>query len=144
VLNLRTQRDEAGSMLREVETAQRALDTVAQRRTQLANESQAEQASARVLSPAIAPLTHSKPNIPKNLVAGAILGLLGGLAAAFLLEVIDRRVRSADDLLNPVGIPVLGVMSARFGKGAFVPRLAFNRRHMPQMPPQLTLDRGPQ
>ena len=36
VLNLRTQRDEAGVMFREVETAQRAFDTVAQRRTQLA------------------------------------------------------------------------------------------------------------
>lgn len=143
VLNLRTQRDEAGSMLREVETAQRALDTVAQRRTQLANESQAEQASARVLSPAIAPLTHSKPNIPKNLIAGAILGLLGGLAAAFLFEMIDRRVRSADDLLNPEGVPVLGVMSARFGKGAFAPRLAFDRRRDPPTPPSLIFDRGP-
>ena len=44
VLSLRTQRDEAGALLREVETAQRAFDTVAQRRTQLANESQSEQA----------------------------------------------------------------------------------------------------
>lgn len=143
VLNLRAQRDEAGAMLREVETAQRAFDTVAQRRTQLANESQAEQASARVLSPAIEPLEHSRPNIPKNLVAGAMLGLLAGLAAALLLELVDRRVRSADDLLNLEGVPVLGVVSARFGARAFAPRLALNRRRMPQMPPLLTMDRGP-
>lgn len=144
VLNLRTQRDEAGALLREVETAQRAFDTVAQRRTQLANESQAEQASARVLSPATEPLTHSKPNIPKNLTAGAILGLLGGLAAAFLLEMVDRRVRSAEDLLNAEGVPVLGVMSARTGRAQFAPRLAFNRRQGQQMPPRLTLDGGSQ
>ena len=131
-------------MLREVETAQRAFDTVAQRRSQLANESQAEQASANVLSPATEPLTHSKPNIPKNVTAGAILGLLAGLAAAYLLEVLDRRVRSAEDLGNAEGVPVLGVMSARSGKKTFAPRLAFSRRRMPAMPPLLTLDGGSQ
>jgi chain length determinant protein EpsF len=145
VLNLRTQRDEAGGLLREVETAQRAFDTVAQRRTQLANESQAEQAQARVLSPATEPLTHSKPNIQKNLTAGAMLGLLAGLGVAFLLELIDRRVRSAQDLFNSdANVPVLAVMSARTGKRGFSPRLAFDRRRGPPMPPQLTLDRGVQ
>lgn len=142
VLNLRSQRDEAGAILREVELAQRAFDTVAQRRTQLANESQSEQAQARVLSQATEPLTHSKPNIRKNLVAGAMLGLLAGLAAAVLLEMVDRRVRSVEDLLSAEGVPVLGVMSARAGKQKFAPRLAFNRRHGQQMAPRLTLDRG--
>lgn len=142
VLNLRSMRDEAGAMLREVETAQRAFDTVAQRRTQLANESQAEQASAKILSPATEPLTHSKPNIPKNMLAAAVVGLLAGLAAAYLLEMMDRRVRSAEDLVSVEGVPVLGVMSARAGKSPFVPRLAFNRRQGQQMPPLLTLDGG--
>lgn len=142
VLNLRTQRDEAGGLLREVETAQRAFDAVAQRRSQLANESQSEQATARVLSPALEPLTHSKPNIPKNLTAAGILGLLAGLAGAFLLEMFDRRVRSADDLRNDEGVPVLGVMSNRATKQSLVPRLPFNKRPGLQMPPQLTLDSG--
>ena len=144
VLSLRAQRDEAGSLLREVEAAQRAFDTVAQRRSQLANESQAEQAAARVLSPATEPLVHSTPKIPKNLAFGALLGLLGGLMAAFLLEVVDRRVRSVDDLVNADGVPVLAVMSARGGKRAFAPRLAFSRRRIPPLPPQLTYDRGAQ
>jgi chain length determinant protein EpsF len=144
VLNLRAQRDEASVLLREVETAQRAFDTVAQRRTQLANESQAEQALARVLSPATAPLKHSKPDIPKILAAAAVLGLLAGLGVVYLLEMIDRRVRGPDDLQNAEGVPVLGVMTARTGKRPFSPRLAYARRPGPQMPPQLTLDRGPQ
>jgi chain length determinant protein EpsF len=144
VLNLRAQRDEAGVLLREVDTAQRAFDAVAQRRTQLANESQAEQAAARILSPATEPLTFSKPNLAKNMVAALIVGLMLGVAMAFLLEAVDRRVRSADDLVNAEGIPVLGVMSSRSGKAAFTPRLAFGRRGPPPMSPQLTLDRGPQ
>jgi len=144
VLNLRAQRDEAGVLLREVDTAQRAFDAVAQRRSQLANESQAEQAAARVLSPATEPLSYSKPNMGKNLAAAFIGGLLIGVALAFMLETVDRRVRSADDLVNSEGIPVLGVMSSRSGKASFTPRLAFGRRGPQAMPPQLTLDRGPQ
>lgn len=142
VLNLRTQRDEASGLLREVETAQRAFDAVAQRRSQLANESQSEQATARVLSPALEPLTHSKPNIPKNLTAAGILGLLAGLAGAFLLEMFDRRVRSEDDLQNDEGVPVLAVMSGRASKRAGAPRLAFRQRPRAPIPPQLTLDSG--
>ena len=72
------------------------------------------------------------------------MGLLGGLVLAFLLEFVDRRVRSAEDLLNADGVPVLGVLSERSGRAAFVPRLAFNRRRIPPMPPLLTLDGRPQ
>ena len=144
VLNLRAQRDEAGALVREVETAQRAFDAVALRRTQLANEAQAEQAAARVLSPATTPLKASKPNIPKYLAIAALLGLLGGLAAVYLLELVNRRVRSAEDLLNAGGVPVLGVMSSQSARNTFTPRLAFNRRRMPPMAPQLTLDKGTQ
>jgi chain length determinant protein EpsF len=141
VLQLRSQRDEASVLLRDVDTAQRAYDAVAQRRTQLATEAQAEQTPARVLSPAIEPLNPSKPNLVKNALVGVILGLLGGVGLAFLLEVIDRRVRSAEDLMAYGDVPVLGVMSNATGRPRFAPRLAHNRR--PPIPaPQLTFDGG--
>jgi chain length determinant protein EpsF len=143
VLAMRSQRDEAAGLLRDVDTAQRAYDAVAQRRTQLANEVQAKQAPARVLSPAMEPLHPSKPNIVKNTLAGMILGLLGGVGLAFLLEYIDRRVRSADDLMAYGDVPVLGVMSDAAGRSRFAPRLAHQRR--PALPsPQLTFDGGVQ
>jgi chain length determinant protein EpsF len=141
VLQLRSQRDEASVLLRDVDTAQRAYDAVAQRRTQLANEAQAEQTPARVLSPAMEPLNPSKPNLVKNALVGLILGLLGGVGLAFLLEVIDRRVRSADDLMAYGDVPVLGVMSNAGGRARFAPRLAHNRRP-PMSAPQLTFDGG--
>jgi chain length determinant protein EpsF len=141
VLQLRSQRDEASVLLRDVDTAQRAYDAVAQRRSQLANETQGEQTPARVLSPAIEPLYPSKPNVVKNALVGVILGLLGGVGLAFLLEVIDRRVRSADDLMAYGDVPVLGVMSNTTGRARFAPRLAHNRRP-PMSAPQLTFDGG--
>jgi len=143
VLTMRSQRDEAAVLLRDVDTAQRAYDAVAQRRTQLANEAQAEQTPARVLSPATEPLSPSKPNIVKNTLVGLILGMLGGVGLAFLLEYIDRRVRSADDLVAYSDVPVLGVMSDTAGRSRHAPRLAHQRR--PALPsPQLTFDGGVQ
>ena len=141
VLTLRSQRDEASVLLRDVDTAQRAYDAVAQRRTQLATEAQADQTSARVLSPATEPLRPSKPNLVKNSLVGLILGLLGGVGLAFLLEYIDRRVRSADDLMAYGDVPVLGVMSNTPGRQRFAPRLAQNR-HRGLPAPQLTFDGG--
>lgn len=143
VLTMRSQRDEAAVLLRDVDTAQRAYDAVAQRRTGLANEVKAEQAAARVLSPATEPLNPSKPNIVKNTLVGVILGVLGGIGLAFLLEYIDRRVRSADDLVAYSDVPVLGVMSDTAGRSRHAPRLAYQRR--PALPsPQLTFDGGVQ
>jgi chain length determinant protein EpsF len=143
VLTMRSQRDEAAVLLRDVDTAQRAYDAVAQRRSGLANEVKAEQAAARVLSPATEPLNPSKPNIVKNTLVGVILGMLGGIGLAFLLEYIDRRVRSADDLVAYSDVPVLGVMSDTAGRSRHAPRLAHQRR--PALPsPQLTFDGGVQ
>lgn len=142
VLSMRAERDEASVLLRDVETAQRAYDQVMQRRSQLANESLAEQASARILSPAVPPLMHSFPNIPKNLTAAVIIGSLLGVGAALLWELLDRRIRSEDDLHMVEGVPVLGVMSGRNARSGPVRRLPAPRR--PQVPPQLTLEGSPQ
>lgn len=140
VLSMRAERDEGGVLLRDVDTAQRAYDAVATRRSQLANESQSEQATARILSPAVEPLYHSFPSIPKAIAGSVILGLLLGIAAAVAWELLDRRIRSEADMHMLEGVPVLGVMSNRASKGGYVRRLP--PAHVPPMPPQLTLEGG--
>jgi chain length determinant protein EpsF len=135
VLSLRSQRDEAAVLQREVDTAQRAFEAVSTRRSQLANESQAEQAAARILSPATEPLTHSKPNIPKAFVIAIALGLMLGVGAALAWEMLDRRIRSESDMGVVEGVPVLGVMSSRSAKGGYVRRLPGR----PPIQPRLTM-----
>jgi chain length determinant protein EpsF len=142
VLSMRADRDEASVLIKDLETAQRAYEQVAQRRAQLANESQAEQATARILSPATEPLAHSFPNIPKNMVAAVIVGLLLGVGAAVAWEMLDRRIRSAHDMHMVEGVPVLGVMSANKSRAGDLRRLVPMRRP-PQLPPQLTMETGP-
>lgn len=140
VLSMRAERDEASLLLKELETAQRAYEAVAQRRTQLANESQADQAAARVLSPAVEPLKHSFPNIPKNIAAAVVVGLLLAVGAALGWEMLDRRIRSEADMHADESIPLLGVMSSSPTRTQ-VRRLP-PPQPRPPMPPRLTLEGG--
>jgi chain length determinant protein EpsF len=141
VLSLRNERDEAGVLLKDLETAQRSYDQVAQRRAQLATESVADQATARVLSPAVEPLYHSHPSYRKNVAVAAVLGLALGIAAVLAWEFLDRRVRSEHDMRIGHDVPVLGVMTSRPIKRGELARLVSPRR--PPAPPQLTYEGNP-
>jgi capsular polysaccharide biosynthesis protein len=120
---------------------------VANRRSQVSLESQADQASARVLTPAVEPLSHSSPNLMKNMAVAAVLGLALAIGAAVGWEMLDPRVRSSADLTIAEGIPVLGVVSpwADNGRhrGPHRPRGPLSLPPSGRNPaPQLTLDEG--
>jgi len=109
LLELRHLRDKSSVLVGDVTTAQKALDAVAQRFTQSTLESQTTQTNISVLTSAAVPLRPSSPKpLLYTLIAG-VVGLLLGIAAAFGMEMSDRRVRSSDDLEYGLGfaLPVL-------------------------------------
>ncbi|EGK73053.1 MAG: chain length determinant protein EpsF [Methyloversatilis sp.] len=119
VLELKKQRDDLAVLQREVESAQRAYDAVAQRFTQTSLESQTTQTNIVVLTPAIAPVEHSSPNLLLNTLVAIFLGTLLAVGTVLLLELLDQRVRGDDDLQQLLGVPVLGLISSvKFNKGA--------------------------
>jgi capsular exopolysaccharide synthesis family protein len=61
--------------------------------------------TARVIQVAAPPLGPSNAPISRNLVLGAVVGLILGAAAALLVENLDRSIKSAEDI---AGVPVLG------------------------------------
>lgn len=107
LLSLRSDRDAISVLVRDVETAQRAYDQVTARIGQLNLEGQNNLANTRLLSPAIEPLTPTKPKIPQGVIVSVLAGLAVALGVAFALELFDRRIRSIDDL---AGVPVLGIL----------------------------------
>ena len=118
VLNLKKQHDEISVLMREVDTAQRAFDAVGQRMTQSKLESQSIQTNIAVLTPASEPLEHSKPKVFLNVLVSIFLGTLLGVGAALVLELMQRRVRSAEDLAEALGLPVLARLdSSRMPEG---------------------------
>lgn len=117
ILQLKEGRDEVAVLQREVETAQRAYELVAQRLTQTDLESRSTQTNVSVLTPAVAPLEHSSPRLLLNTALAVFLGALLGVGAALLTELLDRRVRSAADLAEGLGLQVLANIDARPRKG---------------------------
>ena len=107
VLELSQQRDKLAVLTREVESARSAYDSSLQRHTQVRLESRQDQTDIAVLNAAIPPLVPTFPKIPLNIVLSVFIGLLLGAGAALLLEMMNRRVRSRDDLAYAAGVPVL-------------------------------------
>jgi len=118
VLQIKQQRDEMSTLQREAENAQHVFDVALQRLAQTRLESQNTQTNAYILNSAAVPGEPSSPKVQRNLMLSGVLGLLMGLAAAFLVELVDRRIRSADDLEAGLKLPMLGS----------VPRTAPRRR----------------
>lgn len=108
VLALKQQRDEVTVMQKELETAQRAYDQVVQRLSQTNLESQNTQTNISVLTPASEPTDASSPRLMLNALLSVFLGTLLGVGFAFVRELMDRRVRTLDDLSDGLGLAVLG------------------------------------
>lgn len=110
VLKLKDQHDQVAVLVREVESAQRIYDNALLRFGQTNMESQSGQTDISILNPATPPLKHSSPKIMINIVLSILLGSLLAVGFAIAAEMLDRRVRIAEDLVQLLGSPVLGVI----------------------------------
>jgi uncharacterized protein involved in exopolysaccharide biosynthesis len=108
VLELNRTRDEMNVMAKDVESAQRAYDLTAQRLAQTRIEGMSDQSDVALLNPAVPPLKPSGPKVLMNTALSLFLGALLGLGFSMLAEMLDRRVRSEDDLTDVLQLPVLG------------------------------------
>ncbi|MDZ7919087.1 chain length determinant protein EpsF [Rhodoferax sp.] len=115
VLVLNKQRDELNVLRRDIESAQRAFEIVSQRASQTNIESQTNQTNIAVLNPAIAPPDPSKPKVLLNVLVSIFLGGLLSVGLALVLELTNRRVRSTEDLVEALDLPVLGAISSASG-----------------------------
>jgi chain length determinant protein EpsF len=108
VMQIKQQRDEATVLQRDVEGAQRAYDAVSSRLTQSSLESQTKQTNTALLNAASEPTRHSSPNIALNSLLAVFVGAMFAVAFALLRELQDRRLRSVQDGVQVLGIPVIG------------------------------------
>jgi len=110
VLELNRDRDALSILVREVESAQNAYDLATQRFSQTNIEGQSNQSDVAILNPATVPLKPASPRILLNTAAAIFLGTLLGLGLAIVAELLDKRIRSPEDLVEILQAPVLGVM----------------------------------
>ncbi|MTI62591.1 chain length determinant protein EpsF [Methylophaga sp.] len=109
ILKLNQHRDELAVLQLDVESAQQTLDTALERFSQTSMEGNTNQSDVSVLTRATPPLFPSSPNVKRNLFLAAVLGFILAAGMALLLELLNPRVRSREDL----SIPVLGELKKR-------------------------------
>lgn len=126
VLGLKQAREEATLLARDVENAQRIYDSALQRYGQSRMEAQSTQTDIAVLNPAVAPTAPSKPKVFLNILLSLFLGTLLGVGIGFLVELLDRRVRSRQDIAAALGIPVLAEVTKK-GRRLLALRRLFSR-----------------
>jgi chain length determinant protein EpsF len=110
VLRLKQVRDEASVLTRDVESAQRNYEAVLSRLNQTNLESQATQSNVKLLTVATPPLQHATPRVGFNTLIASMVGTMLAVGLALLLEMLDRRVRTLDDVSAALGLPVIGVL----------------------------------
>jgi succinoglycan biosynthesis transport protein ExoP len=64
----------------------------------------------RVLDPALRPGAPIRPQVPFNIATGIFVGVLLGIAAAMARAMIDRSVKTPDDLEKDVGVTFVGLL----------------------------------
>ncbi|MBI2318573.1 MAG: chain length determinant protein EpsF [Betaproteobacteria bacterium] len=126
LLELKSQRDELAVLMRDVDAAQKAYEAVSQRFNQTSLESQSTQTNVAVLTSAAEPTEPSFPKLILNMMLSVFMGTLLGVGTALVLEILDQRVRSTDDLGDMLQLPILGVLIKQSRGGP--KRLAFWRR----------------
>jgi chain length determinant protein EpsF len=116
VLKLNLLRDELSVLQRDVENAQRAMDASSQRFTQATIEGNANQTDVAVLNPAIPPRGPARPKVLLNVLLSIFIGTILGFLFALLAEMLDRRVRSRDDISELLEVPVFAIIGNKPSK----------------------------
>jgi succinoglycan biosynthesis transport protein ExoP len=90
----------------------------------------------RIVDLALAPAVPVSPRPSFNLALGGVFGLMLGIALAFLLDQLDRTIRTVEDA-EAVGISILGIMP-RIDESASPGTAVYGRRRDNELSEQLT------
>jgi succinoglycan biosynthesis transport protein ExoP len=104
----------------EVETKRTLLDTLLRRNAepQVTSRLRGERLSnVRVVDRALAPSLRYRPSYRQNAVMSLLAGIVIGIALAFLLEYMDRSLRTPEQVERFLKLPALGVIPSTKGGG---------------------------
>ncbi len=110
VLDLRSRGIQYNILQRDVDTNRALYDALLQRYKEIGVAGGIGESEASVVDPARQPHSPFRPNALLNLGVGIALGLVLGFAAAFGIEFVDDTIKSPEDVINKLKIPVLGLV----------------------------------
>ena len=124
----------------EIQNKKTLLDSLLRRESETGVEARLKglrTSNIRVVDRARVPTRPSSPNKKRNLILALILGLGGGVALAFLFDILDNSVKTSEDVERYGGLPTLGVV-AKFSLEGVNKAYTYARRlKRGDQPPQL-------
>jgi len=110
MLDLADIRTDYNAILREFEVARANYQQLISQLQTREMETGWKTAQAEIIDRASIPISPSSPNVPMNLALGIFGGLGLGVGFALMLALLDNRVKSAYDVEELVGLPLLGIV----------------------------------
>jgi len=111
IMKARESRVDMAVLSRDLENAQRAYDGALSRAIAVKVDSKVRQTNLAMLTPAVEPLKPAVPKVGLISALSVVIGLLLAAGMVYVLEVVDRRVRSRTDLESRLAVPSLGLLS---------------------------------
>jgi len=111
VLKLNRTRDQLAVLEKDVETAQKAIDAATERFNQTSMEAKANQGDVAILTSAEAPGSPSSPKILINILLSIFVGGFLAIGLGLIAEMMDRRVRSSNDIAELLNVPVVSLIN---------------------------------
>lgn len=113
VVALENRRSEYDILNKEVQARQNILNQVVQRSGMESLQSRLKNINVTTLTKAEAPIAPSFPNVPLNIGLAVFFGFGLGVIVALLLEFLNRRILTDEDLRYATGAPVLLALPRR-------------------------------
>ena len=106
-------------MDREVETNKQIYRSLLERAKEIESLVGVSASNIHIVDRADLPILPFKPNVKLNLLLAIVVGLLGGIGCAFLLEHFTDTITNPDEISNRFQLPILGVVPlAKLGEGS--------------------------
>jgi capsular exopolysaccharide synthesis family protein len=106
-------------MEREVETNKGIYQSLLERAKEIESMVGVSASNIQVVDRARLPILPFKPKVSRNLLLAIVLGLMGGIGLAFLLEHFTDTILNPDEITDRFRIPVLGVLPFTKSDGTY-------------------------
>jgi capsular exopolysaccharide synthesis family protein len=110
VLDLNDRVTQYSIMAREVNTNKEIYQSLLQRAKEIESMAGLSATNIQIVSRADTPIFPVKPNVKINLLLAIMVGLLGGLGCAFLVEYFADTINNPDEIPDRFHIPLLGLV----------------------------------
>jgi capsular exopolysaccharide synthesis family protein len=101
---------EYSSLKRDVESGRQLYEGLLEKSKEAGVMTGLRSSNIRIVDPASLPTSPVKPSLPHNLMIAMLVGLVGGMSLAFIIESLDNGVHSIEQIQMITTLPLLAVI----------------------------------